>query len=203
MDLYALIMAGGEGKRFWPLSRKDKPKQFLSLVGGKSMIRLTVDRVLPIIPIEKIFVVTLERYARETLRHVPELPSENLILEPEGKNTGPAIAVGTLRIKKLSPDALTVVLPADHAIGKEEVFREVILYAAQIANMRLHNNDHPLITLGVKPVRPETGYGYIKEGETIDKSNRFEVKRVERFTEKPDSTTAQRFLEQGGYLWNS
>ncbi|HWP93329.1 MAG TPA: mannose-1-phosphate guanylyltransferase [Thermodesulfobacteriota bacterium] len=203
MDLYALIMAGGEGKRFWPLSRKDKPKQFLSLVSGKSMIRQTVDRVLPIIPIEKIFVVTLERYARETLRHVSELPAENLILEPEGKNTGPAIAVGTLRIKKLSPDALTVVLPADHAIGKEEVFREVILYAAQIANMRLQNNDHPLITLGVKPVRPETGYGYIKEGETIDKSNRFEVKRVERFTEKPDSTTARRFLEQGGYLWNS
>jgi mannose-1-phosphate guanylyltransferase len=196
-------MAGGEGKRFWPLSRKDKPKQFLSLIGGKSMIRHTVDRVLPLVPIERVFVVTLERYADETLRHIPELPRENLILEPEGKNTAPAIAFGTLKIKKLEPDAVTVVLPADHAIGEEDVFREVILFAEEIANTRLPGGDFPLVTLGVKPTRPETGYGYIKEGEVIKTSEKYRANKVERFTEKPDLKTALGFLEEGGYYWNS
>jgi len=204
MNLYALVIAGGEGKRFWPLSRKDRPKQFLSLIGGKSMIRHTVDRVLPIIPIENILIVTLERYADETLRHIPELPRDNLILEPEGKNTAPAIAFGTLRVKKLDPDAVTVVLPADHAIGEEDVFREVLLFGEEIANTGLQGGDFPLITLGVKPGRPETGYGYIKEEEgVIGKSNRYQAKRVKRFTEKPDLKTASRFLEEGGYYWNS
>src|SRR5271167_1806102 len=113
MEMYALIMAGGEGKRFWPLSSRNKPKQFLSLTGEKSMIRQTVDRILPLIPIENIFVVTVERYRKETLKHIPELPGNNLILEPEGKNTAPCIAYGTLRIKLRAPEAVTVVLPAD------------------------------------------------------------------------------------------
>lgn len=203
MNLYALIMAGGEGKRFWPLSRKDKPKQFLSLVGGKSMIRQTVDRILPIIPIDNVFVVTLEKYADETLRHIPELPGENVIAEPEGKNTAPAIAIGTLKIKQLDPEAVTVVLPADHAIGEEDVFREVIVFGSEIASTELPNADYPLVTLGVKPQRPETGYGYIKEAEVIKTSNSYRAKKVERFTEKPDLQTALRFLQQGGYYWNS
>ncbi|MBI2487832.1 MAG: NTP transferase domain-containing protein [Deltaproteobacteria bacterium] len=203
MNLYALIMAGGEGKRFWPLSRKDKPKQFLSLVGGKSMIRHTVDRIIPIIPIENVFVVTLEKYADETLRHIPELSSENVIAEPEGKNTAPAIAIGTLKITKLSPDAVTVVLPADHAIGEEDVFREVISFGSEVACTELPKGHYPLVTLGVKPQRPETGYGYIKEAEVIKTSNNYQAKKVERFTEKPDLQTALRFLQQGGYYWNS
>jgi len=201
--MYALIMAGGEGKRFWPLSRRDKPKQFLSLIGGKSMIRSTVDRILPLIPIRNIFIVTLERYADETLNHIPEIPRDNLILEPEGKNTAPAVAFGTLKIRKLDPDAITIVLPADHAIGKEDTFREVLLFGEEIANTRLSNGDFPIVTLGVRPTRPETGYGYIKESEVIKTSEKYRVKRVEKFTEKPDLKTALRFLEEGGYYWNS
>ncbi len=203
MNLYALILAGGEGKRFWPLSRKDRPKQFLSLIGGKSMIRHTLDRILPLIPIENVFVVTLEKYADETLNHIPELPSENVIAEPEGKNTAPAIAIGTLKIKKLDPEAVTVVLPADHAIGEEDVFREVIIFGSEVACTELSKDHYPLVALGVKPQRPETGYGYIKDAEVIKTSNNYQAKKVERFTEKPDLQTALRFLQQGGYYWNS
>lgn len=203
MKLYALIMAGGEGKRFWPLSRKDRPKQFLSLVDGKSLIRSTADRILPMIPIENIFVVTLERYADETLNHIPELPVDNLILEPEGKNTAPAIAFGTVKIKERDPEAVVAVFPADHAIGGDDVFREAIAFGNEVANTPLPNGDFPLVTLGVKPLRPETGYGYIKEAETIKTSEKHQAKRVEKFTEKPDLKTASGFIEEGGYYWNS
>jgi mannose-1-phosphate guanylyltransferase len=201
--MYALIVAGGEGKRFWPLSKGDKPKQFLSLVGGRSMIRGTVDRVLPLIPIENVFIVTLERYADETLKHIPEIPQSNLILEPEGKNTAPAIALGTLKIKKLDSDAVIIVLPADHAIGEEDAFRDVLLFGGSVANTRLPNGDFPLVTLGIRPIRPETGYGYIKEAEVIEVSEKYRVKRVQGFTEKPDLKTASQFLEEGRYYWNS
>jgi mannose-1-phosphate guanylyltransferase len=201
--MYALIMAGGEGKRFWPLSRRDNPKQFLSLIGGRSMIRSTVNRVLPLIPIENVFIVTLERYADETLRHIPELPKANLILEPYGKNTAPAIAFGTLKIKKLDSNAVTVVLPADHAIGEEDVFRDVLLFGEKMANRRLPNGDFPLVTLGIRPTRPETGYGYIKEAEVIEASEKYQAKMVQKFTEKPDLKTALQFLDEGRYYWNS
>ncbi len=201
--MYALIMAGGEGKRFWPLSRKNKPKQFLSLIGEVSMMRSTVDRVLPLIPIERIFIVTLRRYANETLRQIPEISQDNLILEPHGKNTAPAIAFATLKIRKLDPDAVTVVLPADHAIGKEDAFREVLLFGEGIANTKLQGGDFPLVTLGVRPTRPETGYGYIKESAVIKTSVKYQAKKVEKFTEKPDLKTALRFLDEGGYYWNS
>lgn len=196
-------MAGGEGKRFWPLSKSDKPKQFLSLVGVKSMIRSTVDRVLPLIPIENIFIVTLERYADETLRHIPELPQTNLILEPAGKNTAPAIAFGTLKIKKLDIDTVTVVLPADHAIGEEDVFRDVLLFGEKMANTRLTNGGFPLVTLGIRPARPETGYGYIKESDVIKESEKYRAGKVQKFTEKPDLKTALQFLKEGRYYWNS
>jgi mannose-1-phosphate guanylyltransferase len=204
MEMYALIMAGGEGKRFWPLSSRTKPKQFLSLTGEKSMIRQTVDRILPLIPIEKIFVVTVERYAEETLKHVPELPVENLILEPEGKNTAPCIAYGTLRIMSETPDAVTVVLPADHALGDDAAFRDVLLFAADTAGKRLAKGGYPLITLGVTPTMPETGYGYIKAGaEVVASRDGFRALKVNRFTEKPDLNTALAFLKEGGYYWNS
>lgn len=201
--MYALIMAGGEGKRFWPLSKRNKPKQFLTLVSAKSMIRSTVDRILPLIPIDNVFIVTLERYADETLKHIPELPLANLILEPDGKNTAPAIALGTLRIKKIDSDAVTVVLPADHAIGAEDVFRDVLLFGEKMANTRLTNGDFPLVMLGIRPARPETGYGYIKEAEVVKTSEKFQARKVQKFTEKPDLITALQFLEEGRYYWNS
>jgi len=204
MEMYALIMAGGEGKRFWPLSSRNKPKQFLSLTGEKSMIRQTVDRILPVIPIENVFVVTVGRYAEETLKHIPELPEENLILEPEGKNTAPCIAYGALRIKGSSHDPVTVVLPADHAVGDDEAFREVLRFAGDTACVKLESGDYPLITLGVTPTMPETGYGYIKAGDgVIAASDGFRALKVKRFAEKPDLQTALGFLKEGGYYWNS
>ncbi len=197
-------MAGGEGKRFWPLSKSDRPKQFLKLIGGKSFIRLTVDRILPLIPIEKIFIVTVERYVRETRKHLPELPKENIIIEPIGKNTAPCIALGTLKISKISPKSTLVVLPADHAIGDESEFREVVLYAEIVANTKLPNGEYPLVTLGIKPTKPETGYGYIKDTpEILHSSNRFVGKRVSKFTEKPSLRAAKGYIAEGGYYWNS
>ncbi len=204
MEICALVMAGGEGKRFWPLSSKKRPKQFLSLIGERSMIRQTVDRILPLIPIENIFIVTVEGYAEETLKHIPELPEENLILEPEGKNTAPCIAYGTLRIMSRLEDAVTVVLPADHAIGDEESFSEVLRFAGDAALVKLANGEFPLITLGVEPSTPETGYGYIKgTDEVIASSGDHRALKVRRFTEKPDENTALGFLEEGGYYWNT
>lgn len=204
MEMYALIMAGGEGKRFWPLSSRNKPKQFLSLTGERSLIRQTVDRVLPLVPIEKVFVVTVARYAEETLKHIPELPVENLILEPEGKNTAPCIAYGTLRMTASAGDPVIVVLPADHAVGDDEGFRSVLRFACETAGAILENGRYPLITLGVTPTTPETGYGYIKSAQkVVSSSGGYTAYRVDRFTEKPDLNTALGFLKEGGYYWNS
>ena len=204
MELYALIMAGGEGKRFWPLSSKSTPKQFLKLVGEKSLIRQTVDRILPLIPIERIFVVTGDIYAEQTLEHIPELPKENLILEPVGKNTAPCIAYGTLRIKKINENSVTVVLPADHLIGEDQEFRTALQFASSVSNTQLENGEYPLITLGVTPSAPETGYGYIKETKNkVSEHDNYAAFMVEKFTEKPDKKTALSFIEQGGYYWNS
>lgn len=204
MKLTALIMAGGEGKRFWPLSTKSTPKQFLSLVGDKSLIRQTVDRILHLIPIENIYVVTGEAYAEQTLEHIPELPKENLILEPVGKNTAPCIAYGSLKINKVHGDCVTVVLPADHVIGNDEQFSNALSFAADIAHKSLENNKYPLITLGITPTMPETGYGYIKAtNEEIGTSEEYKAYQVEQFTEKPDLETAASFIDQGDYYWNS
>lgn len=199
-----MIMAGGEGKRFWPLSSKKKPKQFLSLTGEKSMIRQTVDRILPLIPADNVFVVTVDAYSEETRKHLPDIPRENVITEPVGKNTAPCIAYGTLAISKRFPDCVTVVLPADHAIGDDETFREVLEFACDAACVELDNEEFPLITLGIHPTSPETGYGYIKETkEAVFSIDDRRALRVERFTEKPDLKTAESFIEQGGYYWNS
>ncbi len=201
----ALVMAGGEGKRFWPLSTKDKPKQFLSLVGKKSLLRQTVDRVLPLIPIEKVYIVTVEQYAQETLSHVPELPESNLILEPEGKNTAPCLAYGMLTIEKRHAESTAVVLPADHAILDGEAFRQVLVFAFEVAQMELLDSGwSPLITLGVTPTMPETGYGYIKKSnKKVASSDLFKAFKVGEFTEKPDFNTAAEFLKEGSYYWNS
>jgi mannose-1-phosphate guanylyltransferase len=204
MELNALIMAGGEGKRFWPLSSKTTPKQFLSLTGEKSLLRQTVDRILPLIPIERIFIVTGEIYAEQTLGHIPELPKENLILEPYGRNTAPCIAFGTLKIDKLLEDSVSVVLPADHVIGDDEEFRKALRFAAVVADSKTDSGEYPLIMLGITPTAPETGYGYIKEtSEKVAGSGIYSAYKVEKFTEKPDLQTAVSFIDRGGYYWNS
>ncbi len=192
--MYAVILAGGSGTRFWPKSRETRPKQLLSLSGSASLLRQTVDRIRPLVPHERILIVAgtaLEDGVREAL---PELPSENLILEPVGRNTAPAIGLGALILRRRNPDAVMAVLPADHVVQKEAELLRVLQRAAEIVR------DHPfLVTLGIQPTRAETGYGYIEQGALVEPG----AYRVQCFTEKPDTRTAEAFLRTGRFSWNS
>lgn len=192
--LCALIMAGGKGTRFWPLSTEDKPKQFLKLIGDKTMIQMTVERILPIIPMDRIYICTGERYVDLIKEQVPNLSVENIIIEPEGRNTAPCITLSSLVIKRKYKDATMVVLPSDHLIENEDKFRDIILKA----NKYLDTNNKAIVTLGMSPTRPETGYGYIK----YYNNTNMEMLKVDRFVEKPDKETAEKYLKEGNYLWN-
>lgn len=194
MNICALIMAGGKGTRFWPLSTEEKPKQFLNLVGDKTMIQMTVDRILPIIPIEKVFVCTGERYINLVREQLPNLPEKNIIVEPEGRNTAPCIALSAIVIQRYYKNSTMVVLPSDHLIKDESEFRNIIQKGAEF----LEENNDGIITLGMKPDRPETGYGYINYGEDIDSR----IKVVSKFVEKPNFELAKKYLDEGTYLWN-
>lgn len=194
MNICALIMAGGKGTRFWPLSTEEKPKQFLNLVGSKTMIQMTIDRILPIIPIERIFVCTGEKYISLIKEQIPNLPDRNIIVEPEGRNTAPCIALSALIIKRYYKDSTMVVLPSDHLINDEKRFRELLLLGGRF----LENNSDGILTLGMKPDRPETGYGYIQFGEEVELG----IKKVNRFVEKPNLQLAKQYLDKGSYLWN-
>lgn len=196
--LCALIMAGGKGTRFWPLSTEEKPKQFLNLIGNETMIQMTVNRIKPIIPIERIFVCTGEMYVDLVREQLPELPNRNIIVEPEGRNTTPCIALSALVINRYYKDSAMVVLPSDHLINDEEEFRRIILDA----NNFIENNNSAIITLGMEPTRAETGYGYIKCSENKTKLLEKEVIKVDRFVEKPNKELAREYVSCGNYLWN-
>lgn len=196
--LCALIMAGGKGTRFWPLSTEEKPKQFLNLIGEDTMIQMTINRIKPIIPIERIFVCTGEKYVDLVKEQLPELPEKNIIVEPEGRNTAPCIALSAFIIKKYYDNANMVVLPADHLIKDENEFREVI----KSANEFIDTNESSIITLGMEPTRVETGYGYIRYGSEERKRNNHSVIKVDAFVEKPNKEKAQQYLNEGNYLWN-
>ena len=196
--LCALIMAGGKGTRFWPLSTEEKPKQFLNLIGEDTMIQMTINRIKPIIPIERIFVCTGEMYVNLVKEQLPELPDRNIIVEPEGRNTAPCIALSALVIKRYYKDANIVVLPSDHLIKDEEEFRNVILSGDKF----LEYNKEAIITLGMEPTRPETGYGYIKYGKETPRVTNYKVMKVESFVEKPNLERAKLYLSEGNYLWN-
>lgn len=194
--LSALIMAGGKGTRFWPLSTEEKPKQFLSLIGEDTMIRMTVERIKPIIPIERIFICTGEKYVELVKEQLPEIPLENIIVEPEGRNTAPCIALSALIMKRRFNDVNMLVLPSDHLIRKEEKFREIVLEG----NNYILEHKNAIITLGIKPNRPETGYGYIKFNKhDIENKN---IIKVEKFVEKPNLELAEKYILDGSYLWN-
>ncbi len=194
--LSALIMAGGKGTRFWPLSTEEKPKQFLSLIGEDTMIRMTVERIKPIIPIERIFICTGEKYVELVKEQLPEIPLENIIVEPEGRNTAPCIALSALIMKRRFNDVNMLVLPSDHLIRKEEKFREIVLEG----NNYILEHKSAIITLGIKPNRPETGYGYIKFNKhDIENKN---IIKVEKFVEKPNLELAEKYILDGSYLWN-
>ena len=196
--LCALIMAGGKGTRFWPLSTEEKPKQFLNLIGSETMIQMTVNRIKPIIPMERIFVCTGEMYVDLVKEQLPELPERNIIIEPEGRNTTPCITLSSFVINRYYKDSTMVVLPSDHLINDEEEFRRIILEADNF----IENNNNAIITLGMEPNRVETGYGYIKCSENKTKSIKSEIIKVEKFVEKPNKELAKEYVSSGNYLWN-
>jgi len=184
----ALIMAGGKGTRFWPKSTEELPKQFLNLIDEKTMIQLTYERLLGIIPKERIFVVTGEKYKNLVKSQLQDLPDRNIIVEPVGRNTAPCILLASLYIKQIYKDATIAVLPSDHAIANSEEFCKIL----QMADDYVQNeNSSAIVTIGITPNRPETGYGYIKYEKSNDK-----VIKVERFVEKPNLETAKKYLDE-------
>ena len=195
--MHILILAGGVGSRLWPRSRQAVPKQFLDLTGGETMIQTTVRRIAPLVSPEQIFVATGERYVSLVREQLPQLPPENIIAEISGKNTAPAIGLGALHIARQDPQATMAVLTADHLIPNETAFRAALQAAAAVAQTG------KLVTLGITPTAPETGYGYIHRGETIGTFFDQQVYRVRQFLEKPNLPTAQKFFNSGEYYWNS
>lgn len=197
-SLYALIMAGGGGTRLWPESRTALPKQFISLFGGKSLLRIAFDRILPAVPVERLLVVTGSRYVDAVLRQLPELPAGNVIVEPSGRNTAPAIGLGAIHLRRRDTDAVMAVLTADHIMQREETFRAALVEAARLSA------SGPIVTLGITPDRPETGYGYIERGAPIvGPASNLPVFGVRSFREKPDRATAELFIRSGHFFWNS
>lgn len=196
MKITALIMAGGRGERFWPRSRKNFPKQFLSLTNdGRTMLQLTVDRILPLTAIEDIFIVTNRDYKSLVKEQLPGIPDENILCEPAGRNTAPCIGLGAVHIERRYGDALMMVLPSDHLIKYNSMFLTVLSEACRLAEENTN-----LITIGITPSYPETGYGYIKFNPEERRGQAFSV---ERFVEKPDLAVAKEYLETEEYLWNS
>ena len=193
--LTAFIMAGGKGERFWPLSTKERPKQLLKLISDKSMIRHTVDRILPMISADKIFIGTNIVQVAGIKEELPFIPEENIIIEPVFKDTAAAIGYGVTVIESRYPNSSTIVLASDHYIKNEENFRKMMITAVESAE-----KDHSIVTLGVKPTKPETGYGYIEVAENCYVGNAVEAKR---FWEKPNLHRAKKYVEAGNYLWNS
>jgi len=195
--LYALIMAGGSGTRLWPASREARPKQLLGLLSERTMLQEACQRVAPLVPDDQIFVVTSEAYTDVVRQQIPQVPAANVIGELEGHGTAPCIGLSALYLKRLDPEAVMAVLTADHYIEKADELRGALGAAAQVAE------EGRLVTLGIEPNRPATGYGYIERGERLARISGLDVYRVEKFTEKPDLSTAQAFMESGRYYWNS
>jgi mannose-1-phosphate guanylyltransferase len=196
MKKTAIIMAGGKGERFWPRSRVHLPKQFLSLTDdGKTMIQLTVERISPLVDIKDVYIATNANYKELVKQQLPGIPDENILCEPIGRNTAPCVGLGAVHIASKYEDAVMIVLPSDHLIKNNEVFADTFQKACDVAEQ-----GENLVTVGITPNYPETGYGYIKYNK--EKVNK-ESFGVERFVEKPDLETAKAYLAEGTYLWNS
>lgn len=195
--LYALIMAGGTGSRLWPRSRTQHPKQFLDITGDLTMLQQSQQRLLPLIPLDRTLVATNRQYVEIVTRQLPDIPPENILGEPAGRGTAAAIGLAAVHLRKRNPDALMAVLTADHLIKKTDTFRQVLQAAADVAG------EDWLVTLGITPSYPETGYGYIERGEFLGMVGDFEGYRVERFVEKPDLSRAEGYVASGNYAWNS
>lgn len=196
MKKTALIMAGGRGERFWPKSRRNLPKQFLSLTGdGKTMIQLTVERILPLVDMEDIYIATNRDYKALVQEQLPELPEENILCEPIGRNTAPCIGLGAIHISNKYDDAVMMVLPSDHLIKYNQMFIHTLTQGCDLAEKGPN-----LVTIGITPDYPETGYGYIK---FIPEQTDGHAYAVDRFVEKPNLEVAKEYLATEQYLWNS
>lgn len=197
-ELYALIIAGGVGARFWPRSRKDRPKQCLEVGAQGSLIRRTVERLAPLIPPDRVFVVTAASMAQAISQELPELPPERILVEPAGRNTAAAVGWGCAHLAaQVGGDPRIAVLPADHLIADHHELRSLLADAALAAE------GGALLTLGIDPTRPETGFGYLALGPEAGRFGRHVFRQVERFVEKPDAETAQAYLDGGRHLWNA
>lgn len=194
--LYCVIMAGGAGTRFWPVSRQQRPKQFLDILGtGRTLLQQTADRFLKTIPKEHLYIVTHKAYLGLVQEQLPELDAHQILLEPSRRNTAPCIAYALARIEAENPDANIVIAPSDHLIGNEDAFLDQIAKAFEFSGKQ-----DGMVTLGIRPSRPDTGYGYIQ---FIPQATEGEVHKVKTFTEKPNEELARSFISSGDFLWNS
>ena len=199
MSTHLVIMAGGIGSRFWPMSTTERPKQFIDVLGcGRTLLQLTIDRFGAIVPHENIWVVTSARYAALVHEQLPDVPVGNILQEPCRRNTAPCIAYVSWRIKAQDPKANIVVTPSDHIVLNTDEFRRVINSA-----LRFTAETDSIVTLGMKPTRPETGYGYIQADLSVASARNREIYRVDSFREKPDLATAERYIRQNNFFWNS
>lgn len=195
--MYASILAGGSGTRLWPLSTKRNPKQFLRLVGTQTMLQDTVERIAPLVPLNQLYVVTFENYRDAVGTQIPDLPEDHIVAEPAGRGTAASIGLAATLIAARDPHAVMGSFHADHAITDVAGFRAAVTFAEQIAR------DGHLVTLGISPTYPETGYGYIRFGEQLAEQAPFAAYEVAAFVEKPKRETAEEYLRAGTYVWNS
>ncbi|MGH9771430.1 MAG: mannose-1-phosphate guanylyltransferase [Candidatus Acidiferrales bacterium] len=196
--IYAVILAGGSGTRFWPLSRRRRPKQLLNLFGERSLLAQTVARVRALIPPERTYIFTNERIQAEVVRELPEVPRHQVIAEPASRNTAPTIGLAAYEVLRRDPDGLMVVLPSDHLIAKEGLFRRALQAGCDWAAAQGCS-----VLIGIKPTHPETGYGYVRLGRARARARGFDVFDVRQFTEKPGAAMARRYVRSGNYLWNA
>lgn len=197
MSLHPVIMAGGSGTRFWPLSRQKRPKQFLPLASDRPLIEETLRRLPPLAGAKETFVVCGELHAASVKELLPDVPADQVLIEPMARNTAPAIGLAAIHVAARDPHGVLVVLPSDHHIADEPAFRATLEAAATLAR------EGKLTTIGITPTRPDTGYGYIHLGEPLGERGRRDAFRVQRFVEKPDVDRARAYLAAGDYLWNA
>jgi mannose-1-phosphate guanylyltransferase len=197
--LHAIIMAGGSGTRFWPKSRRDRPKQLLRLFGDATMLQQTVARIEPLVPSERVVIITGADQADATRAQLPELPPGNIVAEPCPRDTAPCVGLAAWVVRKKDPQGAMIVMPADHVVEPTAAFLATVRTAASV----IEDDPTTLVTFGIKPTRPETGYGYIERGELLETRDGIAVNRVVQFREKPDLATAETFLAAGNFAWNS
>ncbi|MDX1952491.1 MAG: sugar phosphate nucleotidyltransferase [Verrucomicrobiota bacterium] len=202
-DRFVIIMAGGKGERFWPVSREKTPKQLITLLGKRSFLQQAVDRVLPVVPLKNIFIITNAVQAAEVRKQLPKLPKENVVAEPVGRDTCAAVTLGAAIVGSRSTTGVMAVLPADHVIPDDKKFQQVLADCFDLAS-----RGQAIVTIGIKPTEPATGYGYIQVGDklpTPEKAKPYKTpfSKVERFVEKPQFEKAVQYLESGNYRWNA